>query len=68
MATLSATTLRLALIDYRAELIRQEAKFPGVYGNGRHHESIYDIDIVLMEIEGNCTEVSVIQHTCNPNP
>jgi hypothetical protein len=67
MAILSSTTIRLALIDYRASLIRLESKFPDVYGNSNHHQSVYDIDAALMEIEGNCTQVSISQHTCNPN-
>jgi hypothetical protein len=67
MAILSSTTIRLALIDYRASLIRLESKFPDVYGNGNHHESVYDIDVALMEIEGNCTQVSLTAYTCNPN-
>ena len=67
MAILSSTTIRLALIDYRAQLISLESKFPDVYGNSNHHQSIYDIDAALMEIEGNCTQVSVTQHTCNPS-
>jgi hypothetical protein len=67
MAILSSTTIRLALIDYRAQLIGLESKFPDVYGNSNHHQSVYDIDAALMEIEGNCTQVSISQHTCNPN-
>jgi hypothetical protein len=66
MAVLSATTIRLALIDYRAKLISLESKFPDVYGNSNHDESIYDIDVALMEIEGNCTQVSLAAYTCNP--
>ena len=62
MAILSATTIRTALIDYRVELVRMQAKYPSVMDN---HETIDDIDRALMEIEGNCLEVSVTQHTCN---
>lgn len=68
MTTLSATTLRLALIDYRAELLRRGRLFPNVYDGNNHHPSVYDIDQVLYEIEGNCTTVSIAAHTCNPNP
>jgi len=68
VAILSSTTIRLALIDYRAQLISLESKFPDTYGNGKHHhQSIYDIDAALMEIEGNYTQVSLTAYTCNPN-
>ena len=64
---LSATTLRIALIDYRAELIRMQAKFPSSFNNAEHDSLIKSIDEVLCEIDGNIAEVMISPVTCKAN-
>jgi hypothetical protein len=60
---LPATTIRSALIDYRAELIRINRKFPEVF-KYTHPQLIAQIDEVLLSIEGNITEVEITPATC----
>lgn len=64
MAILSSTTVRTALIDYRAELIRMQVKYPTRFKN---EQIIKDIDDALYEIEGNITNVMISAATCNAN-
>lgn len=66
MNTLSATTLRTALVDYRAELLRMLNKYPSTFT--ANDVAIDEIDRVLLSIEGNVTTVNVTPATCNPNP
>lgn len=64
---LSATTLRIALIDYRAELIRMQLKFPSSFKNAEHDSLIESIDNVIYEIDGNITEVMISPVACKAN-
>ena len=66
MNTLSVTTLRTALIDYRAEMLRLADSFPNVYETV-YRKAAREIDAVLLSIEGNVTTVVVTPNTCNPN-
>lgn len=68
MAILSSTVIRTALIDYRAELIRMQIKYPGNFNNAEHSKLIKSIDDVLYEIEGNITSVTISANTCKTNP
>ena len=61
-AILSATTVRTALIDYRAELIRMQIKYPQIYKE--NSAVIKSIDDALLSIEGNITEVMISPITC----
>lgn len=66
MSTLQSTTLRTALVDYRAELICLSNRYPTTYPN--NDKVISEIDNVLLSIEGNIQTVNVTPATCNPNP
>jgi len=63
MATLTSSTLRTALVDYRAELLRMTAKRPEVFG-AYHEQIIKQIDDALLEIEGNITSVEITPLAC----
>ena len=63
MATLTSSTLRTALVDYRAELLRMTAKRPEIFG-AYHDQLIAQIDDVLLEIEGNISSVSIMPLAC----
>ena len=63
--TLSSTTVRTALIDYRAELIRLAVKFPQHFGTA-NDATIASIDAALLSIEGNVSTVSLAPCTCKP--
>jgi hypothetical protein len=65
MHTLSSTTLRTALVDYRAGILRLAAKYPQTYAG--NVDKLQEIDNVLLSMEGNVTTVAVLPHTCNPN-
>jgi hypothetical protein len=65
MKSLSSTTLRTALVDYRAELMRMAWKYPDQFKN--NDKAIKEIDDVLLSIEGNITLVGVTPLACNPN-
>ena len=62
---INATTLRTALVDYRAELLRMMNKYPSRFAS--NDAAIDEIDRVLLSIEGNITTVNVTPATCNPN-
>jgi hypothetical protein len=62
---LQATTLRTALIDYKAELLRLINLYPAVYKD--NDQAIEEIDKILVSIEGNITTVDINFATCNPN-
>ena len=66
-AILCATTLRLALIIRRNELLRLQKKFPDIYNCEDIDKDIASIDAVLYEIEGNITEVMISPVTCKLN-
>lgn len=63
MATLTSATLRTALVDYRAELLRMTAKRPEIFG-AYHDQIIKQIDDALLEIEGNITSVEITPLAC----
>lgn len=65
--TLSQTTLRTALIDYRAELIRLSVKFPQTFKN-TNDKTIAELDAVLLSIEGNISRVSITPLSCSVSP
>ena len=62
---LQATTLRTALIDYKAELLRLINLYPAVYKD--NDQVIDEIDKILVSIDGNITTVDINPATCNPN-
>ena len=62
---LQANTLRTALIDYKAELLRLINLYPTVYKD--NDQAIDEIDKILVSIEGNITTVDITPATCNPN-
>ena len=62
MSILSSTTIRTALVDYRAELIRMQIKFPQVYKE--NSAIIKSIDDALLSIEGNVEHVMISAHSC----
>ena len=64
-AILSATTVRTALIDYRAELIRMQTMYPQIYKE--NSAVIKFIDDALLSIEGNITRVMISPITCKLN-
>jgi len=64
-AILSATTVRTALIDYRAELILLQTRYPQIYKE--NSAVIKSIDDALLSIEGNITEVMISPITCKLN-
>jgi hypothetical protein len=66
MATLTSTTIRTALVDYRAELLQLTTKRPRIYGE-HHQEIIAQIDAALLEIEGNVCSVLIQPLACNAN-
>ena len=66
-AILSATTLRLALISQRSELIYRQKTFPDIF-NYEINATIKSIDEALLSIEGNITEVMISPITCKLNP
>lgn len=66
-AILSATTLRLALISRRSELIYRQKTFPECFFNDEINATIKSIDEALYEIEGNITEVMISPVTCKLN-
>ena len=65
--TLSQTTLRTALVDYRAELIRLSVKFPQTF-KGTNDKTIAELDAVLLSIEGNINRVSIAPLSCSAAP
>lgn len=62
MTILSSTTIRTALVDYRAELIRMQIKYPQVYKE--NDAVIKSIDDALLSIEGNVQHVMISAHSC----
>lgn len=65
--TLSQTTLRTALVDYRAELIRLSIKFPQTLKD-TNDKTIAELDAVLLSIEGNIGRVAVVPVSCSIRP
>lgn len=64
MSILSSTTIRTALVDYRAELIRMQIKYPSSFNNEEHDKLIKSIDDILCEIEGSITHVTITPNSC----
>ena len=64
MSILSSTTIRTALVDNRAELIRMQIKFPSSFNNEEHDKLIKSIDDALLSIEGNVEHVMISAHSC----
>jgi len=62
MTILSSTTIRTALVDYRAELIRMQIKFPQVYKE--NSAVIKSIDDALLSIDANVEHVMISAHSC----
>jgi len=62
---LSATTIWIALVDYRAELLRMSNKYPQMFA--ANETVIKEIDDALLSISGNITSVQIIPNTCNLN-
>lgn len=60
---LPSTTLRTALIDYRANLLRLYNQWPDIFQH-THPKLIADIDAVLLSVEGNVTEVTILPASC----
>lgn len=65
--SLSQTTLRTALVDYRAELIRLSVKLPQTFKN-TNDKIIAELDAVLLGIEGNISRVSIAPLSCVVSP
>jgi len=63
MATLTSTTIRTALVDYRAELLRLATKFPSTMSDSCA-KTIQEIDNALLEIEGNIISVAIVPSAC----
>ncbi len=63
MATLTSTTIRTALVDYRAELLRLARKFPSTM-NDSCSKTIQEIANALLEIEGNIISVAIVPSAC----
>jgi hypothetical protein len=63
MISLSSTTIRTALVDYRAELLRLVVLYPKTFGGNR--ETIAQIDGALLSIEGNIQDVGIVPLTCS---
>jgi len=65
--SLSQTTLRTALVDYRAELIRLSLRFPAQFGDATD-KTIAELDAVLLSVEGNISRVAVVPLSCSICP
>lgn len=65
--SLSQTTLRIALVDYRAELIRLSVRFPQTFKN-TNDQTIAELDAVLLSIDGNVSRVSIAPLSCSIAP
>jgi hypothetical protein len=65
--SLSSTTIRTALVDYRAELIRLSVKFPETF-KSVNDQTIAELDAVLLSIEGNVTRISITPLICAVAP
>lgn len=62
MKSLPSTTIRTALIDYRALLLRLVNTYPDTYKQSP--QLIAEIDDALLSIEGNITQVAIVPMTC----
>jgi hypothetical protein len=63
MIPLPSTTIRHALIDYRALLIRLANDYPETFKR-THPPLIAQIDAALFEIAGNIQHVAIVPLTC----
>lgn len=62
MATISTATLRIALINYKTEVMEYGTLYPDVYTDT--DDIINEIDNALLSIEGNITTATVLPDTC----
>lgn len=65
--SLTSTTLRTALVDYRAELIRLSVRFPETFKN-TNDKTIAELDAVLLSIEGNLDRIAITPLSCTVAP
>jgi hypothetical protein len=65
--SLTSTTLRTALVNYRAELIRLSVKFPETFKN-TNDKTIAELDAVLLSIEGNIDRIAIAPVSCKTAP
>ena len=63
MKILPSTTIRTALVDYRAQLLRLVSTYPETFKH-THPALIQSIDDALLSIEGNIQEVGIVPLTC----
>jgi hypothetical protein len=66
MTTINASTLRLALIDYRQRVLKLAEQFPQTFGE-QSSKVLAELDAALLSIEGNITAVNIQPATCNLN-
>jgi hypothetical protein len=66
-AVIDATTLRIALIVRRNELISRQSTYPDCFKNGEIDATVKSIDEVLHATEGNITQVMICPITCKLN-
>ena len=66
-AVIDATTLRIALIARRNELIFRQSTYPDYFDNDEIDAIIKSIDEALYAIEGNITQVMISPITCKLN-
>ena len=64
---IDATTLRIALIVRRMELLSRELTYPNYFDNDEIDAIVKSIDLVLYAIEGNITQVMISPVTCKLN-
>lgn len=65
--SLSETTLRTALVNHRADLIRLSVLRPSTFKD-TNDRTIAEIDAVLLGIAGNVNRVSVTPFSCSIAP
>ena len=66
-AVIDATTLRIALIARRNELISRQSTYPVFFDNDEIDATVKSIDEALYVIEGNITQVMISPVTCKLN-
>ena len=65
--SLTSTTLRTALVDYRSELIRLSVRFPETF-KSTNDKTIAELDAVLLSIEGNLDRIAIAPLSCTVTP
>ena len=66
-AIIDATTLRIALIARRNELISRQSTYPNYFDNDEIDAIVKSIDLVLCATERNITQVMISPVTCKLN-